>query len=221
MSKDASLLESGSNTVEPVVLPEPSLDEAVTSINSNLTENITDLSHNLSGSIDQLSAIIKTFLETSNDLDVTKFLFAAFVALVGAFSAYIFNFLHWKMVEKKQKLSKVCKAMTSLINDLEKTSVGYWLQDYDKVNHLQLQAIEISIKSKIRLISKYTKIIKPYLNNKNLAAYKQKLEDFESDIFDWTTGDDFESTSRKASKNTAMKISKLCADIKSTIITFG
>lgn len=221
MSKDASLLEPSSKTVEPIVSPEPSLDEAVTSINSNITENLTVLSNGISGSIDQLSTTLTAFLETTNDLNLTKILFAGFVAFVGAFSAYIFNYFHWRMVEKKQKLTKVSEAMMSLITELEKTSVDYWMQGYDKDNQPQLQATEVSIKSKLRLVSRYTKIIKPYLKNKAATSNKQKLKDFESDIFDWASGEDFESTSRKASKATAMKISNLCSDIKSSIITFG
>lgn len=220
MGKNASLLEPSSKTVESLVSPELSLEEATASVNLNLTENITILSEDISGSIDQISTTLTTFLETSNDLNWTKILFAAFVAFVGAFSAYAFNYFHWKMVEKKQKLTKVSEAMTSLITELERTSVEYWIQDYIKENHLQLQAMEISIKSKLRLVSRYTKIIKPYLKDKDATSNKQKLEDFESDIFDWASGEDFESISRKASKATAMKISNLCSDIKSSIITF-
>lgn len=220
MNKDTSLLESSSIIIEPVISPESHLEESITLFNSSLTENITALSSDLSGSIDQLATTLVSLLETANSLTFTQFLFAAFVAVVGALSAYIFNYLHWKMVEKKQKLSKVSEVMAALITELEKLSVDYWIEGYDEDKRLQIQAVEVSIKSKLRLISRYTKIIAPYLKNKQATSNKQKLEDFESDIFDWASGDDFESTGRKASKATAMKVSNLCADIKSTIITF-
>jgi hypothetical protein len=216
VSKDASLPESGSKAIEPVASQETGT-EAITLFNSNLAENIDALSNDVSdvsGSIDRLTATLPTLLESASSSTFTQ---AAIVAFVGAFSAYLFNLFHWRMVEKKLKVSRIGLALDMLVKELESTAVDYWTQDFKEENHQQIHTAEIAIKSKIRLISRYIRLITPKLNTNKTTSTKQKLEDFGLEIFDLVTGDEFESKARKSSKPKAMKIAIRCSDIRALI----
>lgn len=129
--------------------------------------------------------------------------------------------LFLRIVEKRQKISGARLALSTLISDLESVAVNYWLRDYTENDRLEIQAAEISIKTKIPLISNYTKLIAPQLGSNISASRKKKFEDFPLDIFDLATGDGFESVSKESSKSKAMKISKLCLEIKATILSLN
>lgn len=213
MSKNTSPLESSIKAIEPVVLSESDFAQTT----SNLADNITALSGDLSGSIDKLTTTLSSLLEPANSLTFTQFIFAIFVAVIGAFSAYLFNLFHWSMVEKKQKTSRSALALSLLIKDLETTAVEYWIQGFKEKKHKKIHVAEISIKSKIRLISKYIDLIAPELDTHKTKNIKQKLEEFRYEIFDLVTGGEFESKARNPSKSKAMKIAIRCSDIRAVI----
>ena len=214
MSKDRSPLESSIKAIEPVALSESELDQTT---KSSLADNITALSSELGDSIDNLTTTLSSLLEPANSLTFTQFIFAIFVAFIGAFSAYLFNLFHWSMVEKKQKVSRSSLALSLLIKDLETTAVDYWIQGFKEKKHKKIHAAEISIKSKIRLVSKYIVLITPELNTQKTEYIKQKLEEFMLEIFDLVTGDEFESKTREPSKYKATKIAIRCSDIRAVI----
>lgn len=205
MGKNVVLL----NSKKPAVSENSNLD---------LAENITALNENLSASIDQLTTTLSSLLEPAGSFTSTQLIFAIFIAFIGAFSAYLFNLFHWSMVEKKKKISNMGLSLDFLIKDLESIAVDYWVQDFEKKSLKKMHASEISIKSNIRLISKYIVLLIPKLNTKD-TAIKQKFNEFSLEIFDIATGDDFESKNRKASKSKAAKIAFRCSDIRALIST--
>lgn len=123
------------------------------------------------------------------------------------------------MAEKKQKLSGACLALSTLTSGIESVAVNYWLREYNEKDKLETQAAEISIKTKIRLISTYTRLISSCLKNNIATSEMQKIENFQLEIFDLATGDGFESISKIPSKTKAMQISNLCLKIKATILS--
>jgi hypothetical protein len=128
--------------------------------------------------------------------------------ILGALLGYFFNRFHWSWTEKKKKETESFNKVSTLISELETLSVEYWTKnrnDDDEKN-------EVYIKSKIRLLEKYIRLI----NTKD-KLIKNELDDFVSDIFDLVTGDDFESKKRKASKTKAISISYKCADINASV----
>lgn len=198
-------------------------DSCITNASVLPDANVTDACSlpvaELTDAIKQLADTLSSSLAPPNELTLLQASLAVFIVVIGAFSAYFFNHLHWRMVAKKQKLSGVCLALSTLTSDLESVAVNYWLREYNKKDQLEIQAAEISIKTNILLISIYTKLIISQLNNKLSASEKQKFEDFPLEIFDLATGDGFESISKISSKTKAMKISTLCSNIKASILS--
>lgn len=183
---------------------------------AEIAKSITSLNNDLSGAIGELSKSLESSLEALQNNSLTQLLFGVLVAIVGAFSAYLFNYFHWKMVEKKRAVSQITGELNALIQGLETNSVKYWVQDYREKDKEEINATEVVIKSNLRLINHYIMDFRLILNiDKNNLG--RQLEDFHVDIFDLITGDDFESTVRKSSKSRAMKISSRCSDIRAKI----
>jgi hypothetical protein len=155
-----------------------------------------------------------TFQEQSgNNLSIKLFipLISAFVgACLGSFLAFLFNRLNWKLTEQDKQKKELFSKLATLIENLEKLSVEYWITDHNEEDAKN----EVYIKSKHRLLVKYIREI----NTKD-KTIKKELEDFADKIFDVITGDDFESKERKLSKSKAISISNQCADINSKINT--
>jgi len=170
------------------------------SVSSSLSTN--ESLHRL---IEMANAILYANPESHND---PKIFIPIISAIIGASSAYSFNFFHWKMVERKKKESESLSMLSTLITEIETLTVDYWTKD---------QKNEVYIKSRIRLLTKYIRLIN---NKKSYKNISNDIDSFASDIFDLVTGDEFESKNRKASKPKAMSISLRCADIRAIISYF-
>jgi len=190
---------------------------SLTPPDSNISDAVTASGENISDALLQIQTTLNSLIENSSGINSSQVIFAMFIAFIGALSAYLFNFFHWKMVEKKGKISKIAIGLSDLIHDLEEVSVSYWVCDYKEEKQQEIHVAEISIKSKRHLISKYIRIISTELNTIKTASVKQHLEEFNLDIFDLVTGDGFESKTRVASKQKAMEIAKRCSDVKAMI----
>lgn len=182
-----------------------------------VVEIISMVGRDINDSISMLSSNLSSILENLTTISLTQVLFAMFIAFVGAASAYFFNLFHWKMVQRKQKISRINSELTTLINDFEKVAVDYWIQNFNETDKEQNNALEIVIKSRLRLIQKYIRILTPELKASKSKSIIEKLEEFHDDTFDLVTGDDFESSTRCASKPKAMKIAYKCSDIRAII----
>lgn len=203
-----------SNDIEGV--PNNTLHNDSASIGSNVSDSIISASSGISDSIIGLENTLESLLSSST---LTSLLQMSLVAMIGALSAYIFNALHWKVVERKKIISSVAVELRAIINDLESISMDYWTKDYIEKNRQDIHIAEIAIKSKVRLISRYIKLIISELNVKKTDQNVQKLDEFSLNIFDLVTGDEFESRDRKSSKPKAQKILNECSDIRVTILS--
>lgn len=174
------------------------------SIHDVINENIL-ANQGLNHSIDLLNST----LTTQSDSLVKQFLPVISVT-IGVVLGFFSNRFHWEYTEKKKKESESFEKLSNLISDIESLSVEYWTKDRDDENAKN----EVYIKSKIRLLSKYIRNIKT--KDKSI---KSELEHFSFDIFDIITGDDFESSQRKASKSKAISISRKCSDINANLLT--
>lgn len=198
----------------------PIINTAIFPTVINYAEENSVLSRDLSESIKQLSTTLSSMQAPPDGELLTKFFFAASVVFVGAFSAYLFNLLHWKMVERKRIESRIYEALVALIEDLESMSIKYWVQDYKVQEKEEIYAVEVALKSKIRLITHLIRDVKLKLKSNKKNSIIHNLDEFHLVIFDLVTGDQFESKTRKASKTRAMKISFRCSDIKAKISSF-
>ncbi len=198
---------------------EMEVNKVEVSVDSSFVEVISKTGDGINETLLKLETTLSSFLQNSNNITLTQVCFAAFVAFIGALSAYLFNLFHWKMVEKKRKIARQCFAVIALIDDLEKISVAYWVKDYNAEEIVQIHAEEISIKAKRHLMSKYIKLLSSDLRGKQTSSIKMKLEELDDEIFELLTGDGFETASRVGSKPRAFKIAKRFADVKVAILS--
>lgn len=154
----------------------------------------------------QNERLIELVMAVQNNQELLS---ACIAAIVGAFAAYSFNWLHWRQVRKQELLSDASKSLISLINELEKVSVDYWLRNSDSEKDKAAEARLISINSNIRAHMERLKI-----SQKNAKRESSCLDSFASEIYDITTGGQFESANRKASKGTVQKIVRKCGNAK-------
>lgn len=167
--------------------------------------------------IDRLSAKLVALPALQGSISLNDFVAAVFVVIIWAFSAYCFNYWHWKTVKKNTNITNLSKELGVLIKQLEDESVTYWVKDYDDKLLHEFSAAEVSIKSKIRLINSIIDTFTHRLSEENYERQVKKLKIFRNELFDLVTGDDFESKRRKASKSKAIKISTYCSNIRTTI----
>ena len=183
-----------------------------------LIQKLASSAEGISDSLIQIESLLSRLMPAQDVIALNQGLYGLFVVFVGALSAYLFNYFHWKMISKKNKLSGLCTAFTSLINELERVSVLYWLTPYQRASQREAHTLEIQIKSNRQLTSRYIKSISLQLSGKQYDPVKKELKNFDQEMFDLITGDGFESQSREISKSKATQISKRCVSIKAAVI---
>jgi len=181
-------------------------------------QNLASSVENISNSLIKIESLLAKLEPAQDVITLNQGIYGLFVVLVGALSAYFFNYLHWKMESKKNKLSVLSDALSSLIDELESVSVHYWLMPYQSDSQPEAHALEIKIKANRQLASKYIRLITSRLSDKDDGLTKKELEDFDQEMFEIITGDGFESQSREVSKPKAAEISKRCVSIKAAIV---
>lgn len=181
---------------------------------ADIVDAIDTLTREINQVADQLAHTLSTSITAASEVSLGQISFAIFVAFVGALSAYIFNHLHWKTVNRNQRLKGIRTAIFELVSKLESLAVSYWLRGYDENMMHDLQVAEVEIKANMRLIAKLVRIIPPEALAGITKEGKQKIDDFPSEMYDLITGDGFESRSRKISKSKATQITRHCSELK-------
>lgn len=179
-----------------------------------ISMHATEIVHAINGMSNSISGAIDA---AGNDATVAKIGFAVFVAFVGAFSAFIFNIIHWKVAQKRQDTANLANSLIGLINSLESLAIEYWMNDYDKTKEHSTNVAEVQIKAVLRQIGKYSSVFVQNLKGRNYRTIQPILEGFVSEVYDLVTGDGFESTIRQSSKAKAVKIAKECSDARVVI----
>lgn len=168
--------------------------------------------------VNQIANATTKIIEAVNLSTNDGTLSAVFVAIVGALSAFLFNYLQQLNDRRINRIKNTSKSIVDLITSLEETSLKYWVTGYDQNKKDESSIDEARIKSLNLIIGKHIEKLLCYLSKRVKVKYNaQKLESFPSDIFGLTTGGDFESPNRIASKNTATAISKKCLEATTII----
>ncbi|HFR4115524.1 TPA: hypothetical protein ACHVKA_003552 [Yersinia enterocolitica] len=168
--------------------------------------------------INQIAQATTKIIEAVNLSTNDGTLSAVFVAIVGALSAFLFNFLQQINDRRINRIKNTSKSIVDLITTLEDISLKYWITGYcnDKKDDISID--EARIKSLNLLIDKHIEKLLSYLTNRVKKKYNvQQLSAFPSAIFGLTTGGDFESPNRIQSKVTAAAISKKCLEATTVI----
>ncbi|MCC7219320.1 MAG: hypothetical protein IT490_01145 [Candidatus Contendobacter sp.] len=167
--------------------------------------------------LDQINSTLVT-IAPPDGVSVSQFGAAIFIAVIGAFTAYVFNFFHWRMVRKKHYFGRIADILNIHIHELERLAVRYWVSCYEEHEKQSIEIDEISIKAKLRLISRYTKKLGPLLDVSRYRELADELSSFSQDIFDEASGGDFESSRRKEDPKRAQIVSRLCADMQAKLV---
>lgn len=141
-------------------------------------------------------------------------------AMVGAFAAYLFNLFHWKYAKKfemKEKLANLVRQKLEIYGDI---CGQYWLcgneNSFGNVVYSkdEREKIEADIKNKYRVLVKFAC---EYFGVNYSGYRREKKEKYAyrilGDLFDISTGGEFEQNDRKANKRKASQISELCTEI--------
>lgn len=143
---------------------------------------------------------------------------AVFVAVVGALSAFLFNYLQQLNDRRINRIKNTSKSIVDLITSLEEISLKYWVTGYDASKADEISIDEARIKSLNPLIDKHIEKLLSYLSKRVKIKYQaQTLTNFSTAIYGLTTGGGFESPNRVTSKSTATAISKKCLEATTII----
>ena len=160
--------------------------------------------------VEQLKKISEHLAEISNPGLYEGLL----LAIVGAFSAFIFNILYWRIVRQHSKINKAVDSLVSVLSELESIAVPYWLEDASDIRDKDREFQEIKIVTLNRLLIKSTENLKLALNGPDKEDKVKTLAGFQDKIFDLSTGDDFESVGRVKNFHTANRIAFECTDFR-------
>ncbi|MBD8159690.1 hypothetical protein IFU23_16485 [Pantoea agglomerans] len=140
------------------------------------------------------------------------------LALIGAISAFLFNVVQKWLERSSVRLTKSGEATLILIKELEFISIEYWLKGYAPSEREKILFSEINIKAMLITLNANILTIIDNLPYKNKEKTANKLRVFSSDIFDLTSGGDFESMVRLPDNRTASAIARKCSDAKAMIL---
>ncbi|OZS41348.1 hypothetical protein, partial [Photobacterium sanguinicancri] len=185
-------------------------DFRINEFTQGICENVIDVNSNISDSTDILVRAISSIPDGSYPLSFFSAILSAFVA---AFAAYLFNVLYWKKVDKKNRLNQLVTETYNITNELEEVCGQYWLSEKNSTNQPQMEFYEFKMKSILLLLSGRKKILFkmfPKLMRENIDEIYALVEE----IYDLSTGGDFESKFRITSKKRASGISRRCVKLK-------
>ena len=193
------------------------LNNIATSVN-NLQQTFTQapISDDLISRLEQLNTTLSTtpkysFIETLGG------------ALFSVLAAFVFNFLYWKMKEKKEKLQASIMEAKVALEEFEINSSSYWSCDYRSKDITSSSIQEAKIKSNhFILLSTFNNKIRPLIGStKKEKEFKEKITKEIESLFDIATGGDFESSSRMANRKTVSDIIRRCARLKTQLSSLG
>lgn len=147
-------------------------------------------------------------------------------AMLGAFSAFMFNRLNWSMQNKIANTTKSCEGIIEIVDMLECESLEYWSKRREYKNDTEFQLKERKLIYGLSLLNKHIHILIKMQTNKPwykfwkgnvLFSQGKLLSDFHSELYDEITGGSFQAKRRDKDLNKTFNISKKCMEAKSTL----
>lgn len=189
-------------------------NQSIVDIGSDASTISASLNNTLHDELVCLATSLTKSIDNATEISTPDIFFGLSLATIGAFAAWLFNHLHWKMVEASERKKAARNVMLELINDLENPALEYWLADFDPENKKTNEAKEIRLKSNLKLVVNQAKSLSELINKSSQTSTRVAIEHYAYDLFDVVTGGEFESHQKKRSKSTANKISDLCIKVK-------
>jgi hypothetical protein len=194
------------------------LCNSVSSLTDTLNTQINSNTQELINMIDALEKIEQAIPSSTISDGVV---IAITGALSGAIAAFLFNWLYSSRTTKRDNLIKLASSLNEKIEVLESSARTYWLIPYSQKLALKLNAQEIKIKSNLKAVRILSRSFSSRINRTKNQTLVSEITDYTDNIYDLITGGEFESKDRKASINTATKISNSSSVIRAKISDFS
>jgi len=127
------------------------------------------------------------------------------------------NFWHLSRVNKKNSCSHYTSTLLVLVKEFEELALDYWMKNKTNRNKTEMILSEFKMKSEFSSIQETVKFAIPLIDK---VKDRDALTLLTSQLYDISTGGEFESSSRKMNKSAAQKISRLCTKIKVILIRY-
>lgn len=167
--------------------------------------------------VGQLEAINKTLKTADGNALIVALLVGVVSAFAGAFAAFLFSFMQWKISLKKESLNAGANEMLSIVADLESVATRYWLSSAAEIGDPESHATELKIKNLLKLLARYSGGLKKLPAKPNIRDVACRVDRLVSDVFELATGGGFESPSRVAEKDVASAIAGRCMEIRGSL----
>lgn len=143
-----------------------------------------------------------------------KIIAGAISAVIGAFSAFMFNKFNWRNQKKVDSILSMEKELLNNIRTFSDDAIEYWSEDQCSLDKPKL--LEARIKMSFTSISPQFKLL--YYNHPNPPSYLiLKVENDISKLYEHSTGGDFESIKRANNASRCLKIGTLCNKLNNNI----
>ena len=196
-------------------------DQLLVNVAPGLLQGIEESYHKFFGAQERIVEQMQLIVEALQPSGLDKWfipLGVGFVsAVAGAFAAYMFSRLQWKIAQRQSALSEGATELLSLITQLENMVVEFWLVDAVSLTAPIRIGNQLKIKSLLMLIIRYSNGLQSVKMTKSHTVSAARLEELVSNLYDLATGGDFESLRRQASRETAAKLTTQCAEAKSSV----
>jgi len=145
---------------------------------------------------------------------------AIFLLLLAGGTAFLFNYLHWRIQEKKKSILSTASTLNEYLDNLELEALNYWSKNFeDKGNpETQKKILEIRIKSLLKVSRRVINELAAKDLQSILPSENLKLNNFSSQIFDLVTGEPFEDDDYDKDFTKCAKISNKINEVKVIIL---
>lgn len=170
----------------------------VQSIKASVDDSLQSMNSSLSDSLVSSADKVVDAINNSSNLEGL-----IFVGLISAFSAFLFNLIHWWIVDSRAKKQKKIDVVNNLFERISANSCSYWLRDYQTED----EVLSILIKTDIKILGREIKVLG---NNSTI----EKLVVLMGEIYDVATGEDFESMNKKKNRSIAATVASKSAEAR-------
>lgn len=159
---------------------------------------------------------IENVINAMSSIPSGSYYLAIISGISAALAAFLFNYFNWRYLKKINRIAHFSNICISILNSFEDASLNYWLNEKNSSNKLDMEKLEIHISSTFRTLRRTTDVFCESLNL-NDKSDSIKIKNIIKELFDASTGGEFEAISRHSSKSVATSTTILCCGAKSIL----
>lgn len=181
-----------------------------------IQSEIASSSSALNDSLSNLGGILSSIPDGSYQLSIVS---GVISALVATFAAFIINYLYWRKVNRYNLLSHYADFSIDQLISFKNICIKYWIQD-GKQNNSDLVSSEVVMITSYASLNKSIVMISELIPKKYIEDVKE-MESLIQEVYDVSTGGDFQSINKGVDKKRAMKVSRLCLELQTILIKYS